>query len=235
MTNTELSSFYKGLLPVLWEELLFFIPENENMKEFLDNYDKFDFQKYRRKLMVLDYVKGPIIYEAGRDNSRAILKGATLKDNIHQLLNKKATSNKLEFDYVLELYFEQVECLFYICNWLNLNLTQGPPLNDTLRGLFQMQSNTFKTHLETLLYYFYPKKDNLPKGNFDLKKIIASHFPELSKKYRSKKLQVGKEKVLNKKKEPTLPPKKVEKRPLITEKEAETALLRQIFKIDNGI
>lgn len=231
MNNTELSSFYKGLLPVLWEDLLFYIPENNNTKEFLENYEKFDFQKYRRQLMVLDYVKGPIIYEEGRDNGRAILKGAALKDSIHQLLNKKTASNKLEFDYVLALYLEQVECLFYICNWLNLNQTQGPPLDYTLSGLFQIQSNTFKTHLETLLHYFYPDKDDLPKGNFDLKKIISTHFPELSKKYRKKKPQIGKDKVLDKKEEPTLPQKKVKKQPLITEKEAEIALLKQIFKI----
>ncbi|WP_149277661.1 hypothetical protein [Pareuzebyella sediminis] len=233
MDKTELSKFYRGLLPVLWEELFFYIPDNKKVNEFLKGHEGFDYQKYRGRILVLDRYEGPVVYEEGRNNGRALLKGASLKDNIHQLLKKKADSDAMGFDYALTLYLEQVECLFYICNWLEQNLDQvHDPLNDTVKGLFRMQYDHFKAHLETLLQYFYPEKDGLPKGNFDLKKVIAVNFPDLSKKYTKTEPRIGKLQTPDKKEASPLPRKKAKKPPLITEIEAETALLKRIFKID---
>ncbi len=242
MNNTSLESFYNDLIPVLWEEILFYIPDHEISNEFFKKYKKFDFQKFRDKILVVDYFKGPIIYKPDRGNSRAILKGASLKKNIHQLLNKKANSKELEFNYVLEQYYEQVECLFYLTKWLNGNLTQLLPLDDTIKGLFQMQYNYYKAHFETLLKHFYPKKEDVPEGNFNVVKIIESSFPKLSKQYNNKETQIGKPGILVREeglveKPPTLSNKtatikKAGKQPIITEKEAETILLKRISNID---
>ncbi|WP_339712985.1 hypothetical protein [uncultured Kriegella sp.] len=241
MNKTALESFYNGLLPILWEELVFFIPDHIMTEQILENYEKFDFQKFRNKILVVDYIEGPIAYDSERDNSRAILKGASLKKNIHQLLSKRADSDTVEFNYMLEQYYEQAECLFYITKWLQDNLSQILPLEDTVKGLFRMQLNYHKAHFETVLKHFYPKREDVPKGNFNLAEILEASFPKLSEQYGIEKKQLTKpdtlvrEEVLTEKppalstKEKAL--KKGKKEPIITEKEAETILLKRIFNI----
>ncbi|WP_339715847.1 hypothetical protein [uncultured Kriegella sp.] len=242
MDKTALENFYNGLIPILWEELVFYIPDHIMSNGILEKYEKFDFRKFRNKILVVDYMKGPILYETGRDNSKAIMKGASLKKNIYQLLNKKADSDASEFNFILEQYYEQAECLCYITKWLDDNLAQVLPLEDTVKGLFRMQMDYHKAHFETVLKHFYPKRENVPKGNFNLAGILESSFPKLSDQYSNKETQITKpdtlvrEEALIEKapalstKEPAL--KKAKKQPIITEKEAETVLLKHIFNID---
>lgn len=242
MNKTALETFYNGLLPILWEELVFYIPDHIMTNQVLENYEKFDFQKFHNKILVVDYIEGPIVHDSERDNSRAILKAASLKKNIHQLLSKRADSDAAEFNYILEQYYEQAECLYYVTEWLQDNLAQVLPLDDTVKGLFRMQLNYHKAHFETVLKHFYPKREDVPKGNHNLAEILESHFPKLSEQYGIEKKQIAKpdtlirEEVLTEKphvlstKEPT--PKKAKKQPIITEKEAETMLLKRIFNID---
>ncbi|MFX0558442.1 hypothetical protein ACOCEA_16690 [Maribacter sp. CXY002] len=242
MNNTSLEKFYRELIPILWEEIVFYIPDNQFANEFIENYKKFDFQKFKNKVLVIDYVKGPILYKSDRDNSGVILKGASLKKNIYQLINRKANSNELEFNYVLEQYYEQVECLFYITKWLQDNLTQLRPLESTIKGLFLIQYNSYKVHLETIIKHFYPRKEDAPENNLNLAKTIESSLPKLSKYYDKKEIRIAKQEILSGKGELTIKPpplskkvpaiKRVDKSPIITEKEAETILLKRIFNID---
>ena len=242
MNKTALETFYNGLIPILWEELVFYIPDHIMTEQILENYEKFDFQKFRNKILVVDYIEGPIVYDSQRDNSRAILKAASLKRNIHQLLSKRADSDAAEFNFILEQYYEQAECLYYLTKWLQDNLAQVLPLEDTVKGLFRMQLNYHKAHFETVLKHFYPKREDVPKGNFDLAEILEASFPKLSEQYRNKETKTVKPKILDREEALTEKPpaistkekalKKGKKQPIITEKEAETLLLKRIFNID---
>ena len=149
MNNTPLEILYKNLISRLWEELLFFIPDNEISNDFLENNEEIEFEKFRNKIIVIDYYKGPALFETDRDNNLIILKDSTLKKSTRQLLNAKANFNEQEFSYILELYYEQVECLYFITNWLNKNITQVLPQEDTILGLFKLQYNFHKSHFET--------------------------------------------------------------------------------------
>lgn len=245
MNNTPLEILYKNLISRLWEELVFFVPDNEISNEFLENHEEIEFEKFRNKVLVIDYHKGPTFYELDRDNSMIILKDSTLKKSTRQLLNVKANSNPQEFNYILELYFEQVECLYFITNWLNKNITQVIPQEDTILGFFKLQYNFHKSHFETILKQFYPDMQSLPKGNFNIGKSLESSFPHISKLFYTRDTQNVIPGVLDLQEElhenlPTSTNKKTQdsknkKQPLISDSEAETILLKRIFNIDSKV
>ena len=245
MNNTPLEILYKNLISRLWEELLFFVPDNEISNEFLENHEEIEFEKFRNKILVIDYHKGPTFYELDRDNSMIILKDSTLKKSTRQLLNAKANFNEQEFSYILELYYEQVECLYFITNWLNKNVTQVLPQEDTILGLFKLQYNFHKSHFETILKQFYPDMHSLPKGNFNIGKSLESSFPHVSKLFYTRDPQNVIPGVSNLQEElhenlPTSTNKKTQrsknqKLPLISDSEAETILLKRIFNIDSKV
>lgn len=245
MNNTPLEILYKNLISRLWEELLFFIPDNEISNEFLENHEEIEFEKYRNKIIVIDYYKGPILYKKDRDNNLIILKNSSLKKSTRQLLNAKANFDEQEFNYILELYYEQVECLYFITNWLNKNITQVLPQEDTILGLFKLQYNFHKSHFETILKQFYPDMHFLPKGNFNIGKSLESSFPHVSKLFYTRDTQNVIPGVSNLQEElhenlPTSTNKKTQrsknkKLPLISDSEAETILLERIFNIDSKV
>ena len=245
MNNTPLEILYKNLISRLWEELLFFIPDNEISNEFLENHEEIEFEKFRNKIIVIDYYKGPILYKTDRDNNLIILKNTSLKKSTRQLLNAKANFDEQEFSYILELYYEQVECLYFITNWLNKNITQVLPQEDTILGLFKLQYNFHKSHFETILKQFYPDMHSLPKGNFNIGKSLASSFPHVSKLFYTRVTQNVIPGVSNLQEElhenlPTSTNKKTQrsknkKLPLISDSEAETILLERIFNIDSKV
>lgn len=245
MNNTPLEILYKNLISRLWEELLFFIPEDEISNDFLENHEEIKFEKFRNKIIVIDYYKGPTLYETDRDNNLITLKSSTLKKSTRQLLNAKANFNEQEFSYILELYYEQVECLYFITNWLNKNITQVLPQEDTILGLFKIQYNFHKSHFETILKQFYPDMQSLPKGNFNIGKSLESSFPHVSKLFYIRDTQNVIPGVSNLQEElhenlPTSTNKKTQrsknkKLPLISDSEAETILLQRIFNIDSKL
>lgn len=242
MNKTPLELFYNGLVPLLWEELFFYIPNDGILNEFFDKNEKFDFKKYRNKILVIDYFQGPILYMPDRDNTRAITKGQSLKKNIYQLLDKKNSSSEIEIAFILEQYYEQVECLFYVTGWMKDNLTQIPNVDGSIISLFQLQHNNLNTHFKTLLKHFYPNKIDIPDSNLNLAGTMETYFPKLYQLYNKK--EIGTEQAQNPIQEevndnptPSLYEKetakvKEKKSPIITEKEAETILLKRIFNIN---
>ena len=242
MNNTSLEILYKHLISSLWEELLFFIPDNKVSNEFLENHEEIEFEKFRNKILVIDYYKGPILHETDRDNNLIILKDSTLKKSTRQLLNAKANFNEQEFSYNLELYYEQVECLYFITNWLNKNITQVLPQEDSILGLFKLQYNFYKSHFETILKQFYPDMQSLPKGNFNIGKSLESSLPQITKLFNTGGEQniTSEASSLQEDRHENLPTsinkkaqkRKIKKRPIISDTEAETILLKRIFNID---
>ncbi|MFV1451180.1 hypothetical protein VBZ51_18645 [Maribacter sp. HS] len=242
MNNTPLEILYKNLISRLWEELLFFIPHNEISNEFLENHEEIEFEKFRNKIIVIDYYKGPTLYKTDRDNNLIILKNSSLKKSTRQLLNAKANFDEQEFSYILELYYEQTECLYFITNWLNKNITQVLPQEDSILGLFKLQHNYHKSHFETILKQFYPDMQSLPKGNFNIGKSLESSLPQITKLFNTDNKQniILEASNLQEDRHENLPTpinkkeqkRKIKKPPIISDTEAETILLKRIFNID---
>jgi len=236
------------LLPILWDDFLFYIPKKDIPKEFIDKFENLKTQKIFNEIMVMDYQHGPIVYKKGRDNKRTLLKGASLEKNIFKLLKQKNDAKLNEFNYVLEKYFEQVECLFYITDWMNTNLNHILPIEDNIKGLFLIQLTYYKKHFEALIKHFYPKREEIPPGNFNAIKIIERYFPDIIKRYNKTEKTITNSPVILVHEERNVGEqlkttnedaiaskqslKKVKKQPLITEKEAEAILLGSVFNVE---
>jgi len=241
MNKTSLEIMYENLISSLWEELVFYIPDNEILNKFLENHKEIKIEKFRNAVLVIDYNKGPIIYKMDRENSKILFKGGTLKKGIYRLLNNKANSNEQEFNYILELYYEQAECLHFITKWLKDNIQQILPQEDTIIGLFKIQSENYKEHFDTLIRQLYPDRRLLPKGKFDIGKSMEFSYSRISKIYGIKDKPVATSKTLglqdNQIESASTPSnsktrtKRVKKQPIISDSEAETILLKRIFNI----
>lgn len=235
MSETPLEHFFMGLIPNLWEELVFFIPEKNLTKEIKDVLYVKGIGKLTGKVLVMDTMQGPIPYKIGRDNKYALLKASKLERNIYKLLEERKTTDPSNFNYILEKYYEQVECIFYIIDWMNRNISQVPNTDVTVKGLFEMQSVYYKKHLETFIKHFYPNRQAVPQSKFDVLGKIQTYFPDISKQY-IKPLEHTDNNNHNLVQDaPNIDSKslnKPKKQPIITENEAENILLERVFCLD---
>jgi hypothetical protein len=234
MSKASLHEFYLSLIPNLVTELFFIIPKDDIRDDIIEKLDFLKTTDIFDKIYVMDYYQGPMEYKKGRNNKYLLLKGNDLNENIFRLLEKKSEVKSHEFDYVLEKYFELAECLFYITNWMNTNLTQIVQTDDAVHGIFYMQCQNYKKHFEVLVKHFYPSKDIIPKGNFNALELVDTYFPDIASQYNKPKetpeiipTALKEEHDKNKPQQ-----KKTEKKPLITEVEAEDMLLKRIFNLD---
>lgn len=240
MNKTDLQSLNYKLNAKLWSNLLFFIP---NSFFDLEEIKKLDFEKFKdfffNKLIVLDYNQGPLHFSLKKDNTRYLKKTSELREIIFLLLEKKGELKDYELSYVLDKHFEQAECMFYITNWLNLNKHQLDDLHSNTSGMFLIQFNSYKKHLEDFIRNFYPKKELLPHKKFNTLELIEANFKDLTNNVKlspsNLDIQSVKAKEIfneflkqNKKEQIKVKPKK---KTLITEQKAESALLKTIFNI----
>jgi hypothetical protein len=231
MKKTDLETFFDSLIPNLWEELIFFIPDRNIPKDVMDKIQNIDFKKFFNRVLVFDTYDGPILYEDGRNNKKIILKASKLESNLYQLLEKEKATSSLEFNFILEKYREQIECLKYISEWMHLNLNQVKELDQTIKGLFQLQLSYYEKHLNVFLNQFSKTRTDYNKIKFNLESIIKSQIKELAEKQsnqiQNSETHINQTDSINKN-----TPKKPNKIPLITKEEAEKLLLKKIFNLD---
>lgn len=248
MTKTVLHQFYLDLIPNLYGELFFFLPEREIGKDIIEKIDFFKNHDVLNKIYVIDYHQGPMEYQKDRKNEYILLKDSKLEQNIFKLLEKKSEVKQHEFQYVLNQYFELVECLFYISSWMNNNLIQIIKKDNTIIGLFHMQFLNYKKHFEGLVKHFYPNREAIPKGNFNAHEIIETYFPDISISFKQTS-DIDVESIKKETKRSKVNPTsnleittviqqktdKKEKKRLVADEEAEKILLETFFNININI
>jgi len=240
MVKTTLQQFYKALLPELWNEFMFFIPKIElpaeikKELEFLREYDLVN------KPILFDISFGPYVYEK-KHNIKVISKCIDLQNNVFLLLEKRSNSESYEFNYILEKYFEQSSCLFFLTDWLYKNVKQIEQVDINISGLFMIQFTNYKNHFEEMVKHFYPNKDQMPFDRFNVNQLIKDYLPDISKRFHREEVPILAE--INVQKLNALPPLvysplklkqsniKKKKKVLITEEEAKKVMLESIFKI----
>ena len=183
MGKKSLEKLYNDLIKNLWNEVLFYIPNSDLAIAFIKELKHIDKDNIIDKVFVMDTMLGPIEYKSGKHN--ILSKNSMLGDSMYLLLNKKKKLDEQEFSFVFDNYFEQAELCFYITNWFHgdLETNTNLKLDLQLRGMFQLQYQGYKKHFEKLVKHFYPKKEHLPIGNFNVLATLEKYFPELIKKY----------------------------------------------------
>ncbi len=242
MGEKSLEKFNSALVGNLLNELLFYIPENEITKELVSKLENIDTKGIFNKVFIMDRMQGPIKYKKDAIN-KALMKTSMLQENMYLLLKKKKKLDEQEFSFVFNNYFELAEFCFYITNWFHsdLEINTHLKLDIQLQGMFQLQHQGYKKHFEKLVQHFYPNKEDLPTGNFDVKKTIEKYFPELIKKYdtdngiaiTSNNIAIIKNRTSTNSNQ-TVETKKGDTKlqPLITTIEAEQFLLKNVFNVD---
>jgi len=239
MNKTPLEMFFNSLLPNLWEEFIFFIPNRSIPKSIKNNFKNQDIEKYFNRIMVFDTYKGPMLYEEGSNNNKIILKSSKLENNLFRLLDKQNLTNPSEFNFILEKYLEQIECLKYISQWMYENLEQVHDINETKKGLFFIQQNHFEKHVKAFKSQFYKNNIDENKNVLNVEEIIKSTLEQINKQeqeqnqIQSPTSDVATDLATDKDSQKT--PQKATKQPLISEQDAEKMILKQVFNLDTSI
>jgi hypothetical protein len=142
-----------------------------------------------------------------------------------------------EFDFVLEKYFELVECLFFMSNWMSIHVARIGLYDEYTWNTFRIQSQNYKKHFEILMKKFYPSREIIHKGNFNTLVLIDKYFPEIKSLFDKQKKKPEltkntKEEDNNENKIDSSKRENIKKETLISESEAEKILLKAIFKLD---
>lgn len=237
MGEKSLEKFNSALIGNLLNELLFYIPENKITKELVTKLENIDTKGIFNKVFIMDKIQGPIKYR--KDSiSKALMKTSMLEENMYLLLKKQRKLDEQEFSFVFNKYFELAEFCFYITNWFHTDLESNTAikLDNQLSGLFLMQHQGYKKHFEKLVKHFYPKKEHLPSGNFNVEKTIEKYFPELLKKYTVEKSERKSIVNTHNESEPNTDSQKQvakeKKQPIISDNDAEQFLLKSVFNVN---
>lgn len=226
MGKKSLEKVYNELVQNLWIDLVFYIPANDITKQLVSKLEGIAVTGILDKTYIVDKMLGPIVY-TNESSFKALMKTTMLEDNMFLLLRKKRKLSPQEFNYVFGEYFEQVEVCFYITNWIHQNIStkSDKQISNSLVAIFELQYKGYKKHFEKLVQHFYPNKEELPKGNFNVVETIEKYFPNLFNEQKDTKITAI-----------VIPTKattqKDKKQLLITEQEAEAFLLESVFNIN---
>lgn len=243
MGRKSLENFCSKLFANLIEEFIFFIPETVFFTSELDSQDLSAFKSYFQKVIYMDHIKGPLLYNLDRNGPDMIVKSGLLTKNTLGLLEKNEQLSSSNFNYILNKYSVQVNGLAFISDWMNdqENLIEVAGIDSKARANFNLQSQLFEEHLVELNKTFKTGEKEL-ENNESVIKDLKLQVPKLIEQIKhvgeiqsvqvamiSEFVQSAQKNVSIKPKE-VLPAKKL-KPLLITENEAEEFLLATTFGI----
>ncbi|TBN04453.1 hypothetical protein EYD45_07495 [Hyunsoonleella flava] len=247
MDKETLDQFSWRIASELWDELYFFIPNNDVFLSVLNDIEYFKTNNIFDTIFVIDQYKGPTLYKADRNKLRVFLKSEKLKRNIYSLLEKQQSLSSNAFKFLLDEYYKQVTFFLYISNWMQQNLKNTIKDKKVPEGIFHYQYNTYKIHMESLVKQFYPKQYDLPKSNLNTIELIDTDFIEIAQDLKKNpKLNFSKDDIPNKistdeislkvnqnqtQKEVLQQKDKIDKQPIIEPSDAEKLLLKKVFKL----
>ena len=247
MSKLDLHKLYTELSFKTWNNLVFFVPNIFYELETLDDSSKEMLKNiFDQKLLIVGEPMNIYEYHFDTDGTKYINQMTNLGKIIFDLLQLKSQLNEFEFAYLLDQYYVQAECCLSVTNWIKNNANQIENLDNKVRGIFNIQFNTYRKHFEDLIKQFYPNPELMPEDRLNVLQLIKTNFKniksninlptqeisglnnkehpindkaffdnllEQTTKYKARKTELSKQKVL------------------VTEQQAEKAILSQIFNI----
>ena len=243
MGRKSLENFCNKLFANLIEEFIFFIPENIFFTSELDSQNLPAFKSYFQKVIYMDHIKGPLLYNLDRKGPDMIVKSGLLTKNTLGLIENNEQLSSSNFNYILNNYLDQVKGLAFISDWMNDQdrLIEVAGIDSKARVNFNLQSELFEKHLDELSKTFKTGEIMLENNESvikDLKLQVPKLIEQIKNIGETQLVQVAmiSEFVQSAQKNVTIKPKEVlsgkKLKPiLITENEAEEFLLATIFGI----
>lgn len=248
MSKLDLHKTYTELSFKTWNNLVFFVPNiffeletlDESTKEMLKN-------TFDQKLLIVGEPMNIFEYDFDTDGTKYINQMTNLGKILFDLLQLKSQLKDFEFSYLLDQYYVQAECCLSITNWIKNNTNQIKNLDNKVRGIFNIQFNTYRKHFEDLIKQFYPNPELMPEDRLNVLQLIKTNFKSIKSNITEPNQEISelnntKEHPINTKaffdnlleqttkykaRKTELPKQKV----LVTEQQAEKAILSQIFNI----
>lgn len=249
MSKLDLHKLYTELSFKTWNNLVFFVPNIFYELETLDDSSKEMLKNtFDQKLLIVGEPMNIYEYDFDTDGTKYMNQMTNLGKIIFDLLQLKSQLNEFEFSYLLDQYYVQAECCLSVTNWIKNNSNQIQNLDNKVSGIFNIQFNTYRKHFEDFIKQFYPNPELMPEDRLNVLQLIKTNFKniksnidvpiseeisglntknehpinnsaffdnllEQTTKYKTRKTELPKQKVL------------------ITEQQAEKAILSQIFNI----
>lgn len=253
MEKNSIPNFLDTLIDVFLDNLLFYIPSEIIFEGVLEQIEDIPAHLFD-ELSLLDRNRG--IYRISDEdvlelNERLFEKRSLLEENSFALLEKNKEVTPIEFEIILEKYYDQLIFYLYITDWLitNINRYNEDGVHLGILGAFKLQHEYLYVHLKNLYRYFGTLIDSERQHNFSTEKMVLEHFPDLISRVSKSKFNHpipdeakisteidDKKKVINhtseieqQTKKKTLPPKK--QRPNIINEEIEKMVLDSVFKV----
>lgn len=248
MSKLDLHKTYTELSFKTWNNLVFFVPNiffeletlDESTKEMLKN-------TFDQKLLIVGEPMNIFEYDFDNDGTKYINQMTNLGKILFDLLQLKSQLKDFEFSYLLDQYYVQAECCLSVTNWIKNNTNQIKNLDNKVRGIFNIQFNTYRKHFEDLIKQFYPNPELMPEDRLNVLQLIKTNFKSIKSNITVPNQEISelnntKEHTINTKaffdnlleqttkykaRKTELPKQKV----LVTEQQAEKAILSQIFNI----
>lgn len=248
MSKLDLHKTYTELSFKTWNNLVFFVPNiffeletlDESTKEMLKN-------TFDQKLLIVGEPMNIYEYDFDTDGTKYINQMTNLGKILFDLLQLKSQLKDFEFSYLLDQYYVQAECCLSVTNWIKNNTNQIKNLDNKVRGIFNIQFNTYRKHFEDLIKQFYPNPELMPEDRLNVLQLIKTNFKSIKSNITVPNQEISelnntKEHPINTKaffdnlleqttkykaRKTELPKQKV----LVTEQQAEKAILSQIFNI----
>ncbi|MEL0643306.1 hypothetical protein V6251_02860 [Olleya sp. Ti.3.14] len=249
MSKLDLHKTYTELTFKTWNNLVFFIPNIFYELETLDDSSKEMLKNtFNQKLLIVGEPMNIYEYDFDTDGTKYMNQMTNLGKIIFDLLQLKSQLNEFEFSYLLDQYYVQTECCLSVTNWIKNNSNQIKNLDNKVKGIFNIQFNTYRKHFEDFIKQFYPDPELMPEDRLNVLQLIKTNFKNIKSNINApiseeiSGLEINKEhpiynkafidnlleKTVEYKANKTVKPKQ---KILVTEQQAEKAILNQIFNI----
>jgi len=249
MEKNSIQYFLDELIEVFLHNLVFYIPIEIIREDVLDQIEDEIPDKFLDELSLLNIEKG-ICQITNEDaievNQLLLTKKDLLERNIFTLLEKSKQLSNLEFQIIIERYFDQLLFYLLITEWLSVNLKKFNKTNIKfpIIGTFKFQHEYLRTHLDDIYRYFETFIDIQREQDFSVENMLVEHIPDLISRYSKavnkndlKNQGEDKTEIISKEStkerlEPikkSLPKKR--QRPIISEEDIEEMILKSVFKV----
>ena len=180
MREQSLDAFLDNLVRVLLQDLAFFMPKSSFPKKLFRDIPLEFPEHFFDEVFYLDLKKGMMFFEVVAFSEKLMDKPQLFEHNIMQLLKKKEELGEMEFDYLLEKYFEKVQfysnLVFFLC--IKYEFYFKDSLDRMTRGIFELQLKFYKNHCLALIDRFYQGKEVQIKNHYDLEEVLEKYLPD---------------------------------------------------------
>jgi len=219
------------LIQNLNRPFLFFLPINIVPKSEMEAFVSIDIETFFDTVVLYDKNGEIDEINTGSSYTQLLDKPTLLGHNILRLLDEKAVLNTSRFNALLEKYVLQLRFFVFTSQWMYEHVDEHCTIEKNVKSYFKLQKTAYQHHKEEIESKFQIRvntdltsrqiMDHLKKDSSTTLSILVDNVKETQYENAFSKTDIPKE----------LP---LEKRPLITDLEARSFLLKTVFNDGNS-